>query len=261
MLYLAEMLEEDGWSVETLGLRENEKVHMDKADAVLLPYPLSVRGGVIPAMDGEKRKLEALVEKLPKGKVVLSGKGTEGYIEQDTFCLKRYTDAEGFEERNAQLSAEAAVYECMQRCRFALMDSRILLTGYGLLGRALAQKLNHLGAAVCVAARRECQLKQAAEEGSQTVPLLEMADVIPEADLILNTVPARVFGQYHLKRIRREAHLLELASPPYGFDLDTARLMGVTCASLPGLPAAYSPSSAAAALREAVHKLIGRCGE
>ncbi len=261
MLHLAEMLEKDGWTVETMGLHDGdmEKVHMERAEVVLFPYPFSVKGGLVPVLSGEKLKPDEVLGKLPKGIPLLAGRGMEGYAEQDSFCLKRYTDAAKFDVRNAELSAEAAVCESMLHSHLAMLDSKVLITGYGLFGRALALKLKALGAEVWVAARREKQRAQAAEEGMRTVSIIEMTDVLPEMDLILNTIPARIFSEYHLKQLKKDCWLLEMASAPYGFDMDTARAMGVSCTALPGLPARYSPVSAAKALHEAVSELLGRC--
>ena len=148
----------------------------------------------------------------------------------------------------------------MLHSRIALMDSCILVTGYGLFGRAIALRLKTLGADVWIAARREEQRKQACMDGMKTVSIVDMAEVLPETDLILNTVPARIFGEYHLRRIPKDCWLLELASAPYGFDAEIAKAMGISSVKLPGLPARYSPKSAALALYEAVKELIGEGG-
>ena len=139
------------------------------------------------------------------------------------------------------------------------MDAKVLVTGYGLFGCALAKRLKALGANVWVAARREVQREQAVADGMQAVSILDLADVMPQMDLILNTIPARIFGEYHLKQSPMGCWLLEMASAPYGLDMDTARALGVSCALLPGLPARYAPASAAIALHEAVVELLGRC--
>lgn len=261
MVCLAEQLEQQGFAVDTMGLRPKERVHNSGADAVLFAYPFSVKNGLIPTLTGEKLKPETLLDAIPQEALLITGKGMEGYIPQDIPNLKRYTDAGNFEKRNAELSAEAAVCEAMLHCRLALMDAKTLVTGYGLFGRALALRLKALGAQVRVAARREQQRLQAVADGMQAVSIVEMADVLPEMDLILNTVPARIFGEYHLKRIPKGCWLLEMASAPYGFDADTARAMGVSCVHLPGLPARYSPESAALALYEAVMELMGEAGK
>ena len=77
MLHLAELLNEDGWTVETLGLREGdaEKVHMEGIDAALFPYPFSVKGGTVPVMTGEKLKPDEVLNRLPKGIPLLCGRG------------------------------------------------------------------------------------------------------------------------------------------------------------------------------------------
>lgn len=254
---LAELLENEGNSVETIGLRAQEGKASDQADAVLFPYPNAVKQGWVPCLNGMKLRPEEVLQRLKGRKMVVAGRGVEGYIPHDSFFLKRYTDAPGFEERNAELSAEAAVCEAMLHSELALKDSRILITGYGLFGRALARKLQALGPEIWIAARREKQRSQAEAEGMKCVSIIEMAELLPRMDLILNTVPARIFGEYHLKRIPANGRLLELASAPYGFDPETAQAMGVSCAVLPGLPAKYSPLSAAMAMRDAVRTLMG----
>jgi len=258
---LAEILENDGFAVETIGLRKEEAVHMEQADAVLFPYPFSVKNGVIPTLTEEKIRPEDVLGKIRENAVLITGRGMEGYIRQDSPYLKRYTDASMLEKRNAELSAEAAVCEAMLHSRLSLMDSKALITGYGLFGRALALRLKALGAQVWIAARREQQRAQAAEDGMQAVSIIEMPDVLPQMNLILNTIPARIFGEYHLKQIPKDCWLMELASAPYGFDMDTAKAMGVSCVNLPGLPARYSPQSAAMALHEAAVELLGEVEE
>lgn len=258
-LCLAKLLEQSGYTVETLGLRPDDElnVHSRQADAILLPYPFSIKNGLIPALNGKKILPEQMIGKLSPQTIVIAERGVQEDLMQDEGQLKRYSDALGFEKRNAELSAEAAVCEAMQRCPLALMDSSVLVTGYGLFGRALALKCKALGAKVWVAARREEQRKQAEAEGMKGVSIVEMADILPEMNLIFNTIPARIFAEYHLKQIPEACWLFELASSPYGFDENTAQKAGVSCINLPGLPARYAPESAALALFEAVEMLIG----
>ena len=261
MACLADRLEQQGFAVDTMGLRQKERIQNEGADVILFAYPFSVKNGLIPTLTGEPIKPDSVLESMGETSLLITGKGMEGYIPQEMPNLKRYTDAKNFEKRNAELSAEAAVCEAMLHCRFALMDAKALVTGYGLFGRALALRLKALGAQVWVAARREQQRLQAAGDGMRTVSIVEMADALPQMDLILNTVPARIFGEYHLKRIPKGCWLLELASAPYGFDADTAKAMGVSCVHLPGLPGRYSPESASLALYEAVMELMGEAGK
>ena len=257
-LCLAKRLDQSGYTVDTLGLRPDDElnVHIRQADLILLPYPFSIKNGLIPTLNGVKIQPEEIVGKMSPQTIIIAERGVQDLM-QDSGRLKRYSDALGFEKRNAELSAEAAVCEAMLRCPLALMDSSVLITGYGLFGRSLAHKCKALGATVWIAARRDEQRKQAEMDGMKSVSIVGMLDILHKMNLIFNTIPARIFTEYHLKQIPEDCWLFELASSPYGFDENTARKAGVSCINLPGLPARYAPESAALALFEAVRTLIG----
>jgi len=158
--------------------------------------------------------------------------------------------------RNAELSAEAAVCEAMQRMDKAILDMRVLVTGYGLFGRALAKRLRAMGAEVWIAARRQEQRLLAASDGMQPVELTDLPSAASQADMLLNTIPAQVIDTVVLRSMRPGSWLLELASAPYGFDRKEAQTLGLNCDVLPALPARYAPLSAAMALKQAVVQLL-----
>ena len=243
---LCGLLRERGYRVDTFGIEadDDKTVRWDEAEAVLFPYPFSVKNGCIPALSGLSIHPEDVLAKLPASAVILHGRGmAEGL---------RYDEGTKLEAQNAEISAEAAVSEVMQRMEIALMDARILVTGYGLFGRALARKMAALGAEVWVAARREEQRTLAADDGMKTVALTDAADVLGDMHMVCNTIPAQVLDESALGAMQPGAWLLELASAPYGFDRQLAQKLGLRCDVLPALPARYAPRSAAHALRDAV---------
>jgi len=250
MLALAKLLQREGHEVRTLGLTANEKTEIRDADVALLPYPFSVKNGQIPCLTGEKLDPEEVLQKVGKNALIIAERGMEPYG-----SFTRYTDAPDLERRNAEISAEAAVYEVMERSDKALMDLRVLVTGYGLFAKSLSQKLRVLGAEVWIAARRIEVRRQAQEDGMQAVSVHEMGSVLGRVDMVLNTVPAQIITEAELRCLRANTWLLELASAPYGFDRDVAQALGLKSALLPGLPARYAPESAALALRDAVISL------
>ncbi len=75
-------------------------------------------------------------------------------------------------------------------------------------------------------------------------------------DTIVNTVPARVLTEGMLCLIRPEALLLELASPPGGFDRTLAVNIGLRALAAPGLPGETAPLAAARLLQKAVYAVI-----
>ena len=259
-LYLEEQLKKDGYAVATLGLHaEDEKTaNPVEAEALLFAYPFSVRDGCVPTMTGLTVHPQDVLRQAEEGAVVLAGRGlelTEG------FKWRRYAEAEELEERNAEISAEAAVCEAMQRMDRSLMDAMVLVTGYGKFGRALAKRLKGLGAEVWAAARREKQRLLAASDGMHPIAIGEIRRILPDIDMVFNTIPAQVIGEEELQALQPGGWLLELASAPYGFDRKKAAEYGLNCDVLPALPARYAPYSAGLALKEAAVKLLKEAEE
>lgn len=257
-LWMAEELRNAGMYVRTMGLEIGDASLKEaaQADKLLFPYPFSVKNGLVPTLSGITLHPEDVLSRARPGTVVLAGRGLEGYMQGD-LILKRYMNAEKLSAVNADISAEAAVYEVMQRTVKALIDLQVLVTGYGLFGRALARKLKGLGAKVWIAARRQEQRFLAEEDGMKAIALSQMADKVSGMDFILNTIPAQILTEAIIRRMNRETVVLELASAPYCMDPEQARDLGMHFEVLPALPARYAPISAGKALAEAAMELLG----
>lgn len=247
--HLEKLLKQDGYEVNTLGLHAGDEhsAEVGKADVLLFPYPFSVRNGCVPTLTGLTLHPEDVLAKQKTDAVLLTGRGLEG---------RSYMESTTLEMRNAEISAEAAVCEAMQRLDMALMDAKLAVVGYGRFGRALALRLHALGAQVHVAARREEQRQLALEDGMQALSIADLPKVLGEVDMVLNTVPAQVLSREALNALKPGTWLLELASAPYGFDRAMAIKIGLRCEVLPALPARYAPQSAALALRAAIRELL-----
>ena len=133
-----------------------------------------------------------------------------------------------------------------------LRGSRILILGFGRIGKRLAWKLHTLGAAVTVAARRPEALALARILGLQAEPLGPQLQGLAVYDAVVNTVPAPVICDVQLSAIRPDAALLELASLPGGFCPAAAERAGYLAAR--GLPGVYAPEAAAAVIRRAIFR-------
>lgn len=254
-MYLEALLRQEGYSVHTLGLHaEDERTATpSEMDALVFAYPFSARGGSVPTMTGLTVHPQDVLNQAATGTLVLAGRGVE---KQEGFLWKAYSDAEGLEEANAEISAEAAVCEAMQRMERTLMDSVVLVTGYGRFGRAVARRLKALGAEVWAAARREEQRLLAASDGVHPIALSGMADILPQVHMVMNTIPAQVMGDGELQAMQTGSWLMELASAPYGFDRTRAAEHGLHCDVLPALPARYAPLSAALAWKKAAVNML-----
>ena len=97
---------------------------------------------------------------------------------------------------------------------------------------------------------------QAENDGMRAVSINEMYRILPEVQMVFNTVPAQIIGDREMKALQPDCWLLELASAPYGFDRGAAEQLKLPYAVLPALPARYAPKSAALALKDAAVQLL-----
>ena len=239
-----------GW--ETLQVRsaEEEGEIGEYADAVLLPWPVSFRDGKLAGTD---MKTEAALSMIPRCRLLMHGAGLEAKTPQAQRRLNPERD-EGFLTANALLTAEGAIARAMQRPGRALAGTAVLVAGFGRIAQALTIRLCALGAFVIVCARSEAQMRRAHAMGAHPVPLSALNSAAAQAEVVFNTIPARVFSVEALTAISRESLYIELASEPYGADLEHAARMGVTVALESGLPGRYAPEDAGAALFDALQR-------
>ena len=209
--------------------------------------------------------MDAVVTPKPTGEIVanlsreaqLILHGGKGDVPADMRC----TDLLGIEEfvqQNAVLTAEGAIFVAMQATVGALTGSRCMVVGYGRIGKALAKMLQGLGAQVVVAARRPEVRLRAQEEGMEGCDTREnaLAGAIALADYVFSTPPALLLTENVLKHVRQGVPVIDLASPPYGVDLDAAKKLGVHAWRESGVPGRYCPGAAAGLMEAAVERLL-----
>ena len=241
-----------GW--DTVHVRqESDVIRGLRADAVLLPWPVSFKDGMLAG--GEMSREETLAA-LPPCRLIVHGKGAEAQeLPPQAKAFDPAEDGE-FLKANAELTAEGAIAGFMQRAGHAVMGSSCVITGFGRIGKALAMRLCALRAFVIVCARSEAQMRQAHEMGAHPVPLASVSSALRHADAVFNTVPARLFGWEELRQIKAGAQYIELASPPYGADPALAEHLGVNMIIEGGLPGRYAPQIAGEALFAAAQRAL-----
>lgn len=258
MLGALDAAKKAGWETAYVCREEDAPQAGTWADAVMLPWPRSFEDG---RLTGTQLLRERVLELLPACGVALYG----GVTAEELPRAKRTMDPANDEELlrvNAQLTAEGAIERAMQRPGRALLSSTCVVTGFGRIGQALVRRLTALDAFVIVCARNEAQMRRAHELGAHPLPLERIAQACAQADVIFNTVPARILHEAALERIGTETLLVELASPPYGADPEAAKRLNVRMVLAGGLPGKYAPMDAGAALFEALQrKAMERHGE
>ena len=267
---LAEQLQREGHRVHSFALEKAELpagIPRDStlqactygADCVLLPTPAE-RGGLLYAPLGlSAPPMDEVIASLWPGALVLGGGFAEATAElalREKLRLEDLLRRPDFLQANAAITAEGAIGVLLRESERTLLSSRCLVAGWGRIGKLLALRLAALGARVTVAARKRADRAEAEALGLRALDYGQLEGIAGELDFVINTVPARVLSDALLCCLPGDALLLELASPPGGFDPQRAQNIGLQALAAPGLPGRSAPASAAALIRQTAAQIL-----
>ena len=237
-------------------LCEDRRAQVDMiphSDAVLTPCPW--KPGFSVSIGGQSHTAEELFSRMCPGSTMMT-MGTGGMPPdfEKTYQIRviDLLEDEPFVMRNAVLTAEGAVASAMEKTGYALCASKCLIIGYGRIGRALCRMLLGLGSDVIVCARRESVREQIRNDGAKAADMQSVSQLLAGVQFIFTTPPETVLPNGLLAAVRSDAVLMDLASPPYGFDLNEAKALGLNALREPGLPGRYCPITAAQVMLDAV---------
>lgn len=160
-----------------------------------------------------------------------------------------YTKDEAFAVENAFYTAEGAICIAVQSSSLSLINSSVLLVGYGRISKALHRLLSGYTQNITVCARNDAQQAIARMNGAIA---LDFDELSCRYDFIFNTVPHPVINERELRTCNDDTLIIDLASFPGGVDMHFAGALGVNTVVARGLPSRLSPKSAG----EAVAKVI-----
>ena len=144
----------------------------------------------------------------------------------------------------------------IRNCPYNIESSKIIVTGYGCCGKAIAKRLDALGARVTVLARRSEVRKQAKRDGFYAVDFAFGPEEAMGAVMLVNTVPAPVVTRLMIRELPRDAYILDIASDPGGCDFDCAKESGILADLVLGIPGRFSPKASAYILARAMERFV-----
>lgn len=144
---------------------------------------------------------------------------------------------------NAAATAQAVLEIVLINSNVMMNDLKILLTGYGRTGQAIADILSRNYVDVTVAARKSKDRAKIRMRNLRAISFEEIENYADIFDIVINTVPQKVIGRDLLKKFSEKCLFLEIASKPYGIDMAEAEKQNkklITASSLPGKHVACS---------------------
>jgi dipicolinate synthase subunit A len=155
--------------------------------------------------------------------------------------------------KNAVPTSEGVISYLITNRIDTIADSRILIIGYGICGKDLSKRLTALGANVQTLVRNEKREKEAVADSIIPIYLDELFDY--KFNVIINTVPQQILTNEMIEKTNG-ALLIDIASKPFGFDIDYAIKFNAKSASLQGIPGKYAVRTAGEILGEYIEVIL-----
>jgi len=232
---------------------------LSNAEIIILPLPSFINDCLNAKFSDTVISSEELAYLFPKGSKVFGGKLGSGFMQ---LCEKLdihafdYMKREEFAVLNAVPTAEGAIALAIENTEKTLLHSRVLICGFGRIGKVCAQRLSLLGAKVFVSARKPADLAWISAYGMTPLKTGELCHTDMDFDLIINTVPHMIFDKKLLSRIGNGCVIIDLASLPGGVDFDSAAAMGLRAIQALSLPGKIAPVSAGKTILATVENIL-----
>ncbi|MBQ9980329.1 MAG: dipicolinate synthase subunit DpsA [Oscillospiraceae bacterium] len=233
------------------------------ADWVILPLPVRSGKNVNAPLSEKPIALKPLLDALRPGQKVLGGLADSELLEEMERRKIRFYDYFARDEvavLNSIATAEGAIAIAMEETPYTLFGANCIVTGYGRVGAALARRLGALGAKVTVAVRSHTSMAKAKEAGCGVLALKDLSLALSGADLVFNTIPARIFDAATLEKAGKNTLFIDLASKPGGMDFQAAGEMGIRAVWALSLPGKVAPQSSGDIIFGAVKNLLEETG-
>ncbi len=196
---------------------------------------------------------------LAKGGRVFAGGYPDGFKDECADLGIHLVNWLAYEEltvKNAQLTAEGALGIAIEKSPYSVKNSLVTVIGYGRVARACVKLFSSAGAHIRVMARSYPARLDAYARGCK-VHCISDNGPLQDCDILINTVPSVVLDASRLEYLPESPLIIELASPPYGIDMDAARALGKEVIIASGLPARVAPRTAGCYMADLVMSVMG----
>lgn len=279
-IVLANTLIKAGYKIKTFGLPKDEliKPGVDRCDisealygaeAVILPVKGVDEEGYLyaPFLEkaGEKVKITPdILENTAPDAIIYVGVASK-YLQAMAVSSGRkivpVMELDPIAVPNAIPTAEGALAAAIEKSPYTVRGSRVLILGFGRVGKATAALFRSVGAKVSLCSRNEQEIKSALAQGYDMRRYSGFTRVIPRSDIIINTVPSLILTDEALSHVGRNAIIIDLASKPGGVDFAAAGVRNIPVYHCLGLPGKCAPITAGEILAEGIMALLEGEGE
>lgn len=238
--YITTYLKDSGYNARYLYTFEESSVYV-------IPVPFTRDGTTINTMLKNKLTIEDFCFSLKNGDTVFGGNIPASFY---SFIADKHINVCDFMAdqdivwQNAYLTAEGLLAKIIEETHFSLRNKNILITGFGKCGSLIAGLLSPLCGKIYVYDHTPIHLSQVKAQGFIPLEYDEISNYIEKFNVIINTVPEKIFTLNHYSHISKKCVLFEIASYPFGFNEDIVKKHNLHLITCPGIPGKVSPETA-----------------
>ncbi len=274
IIKLAKMLADEGNIVYTFGLEKAEelkeynniifteklsKAVPENVEVVIGPIPFSSNGININApFSKEEISIRELVHYL-NAKILIAGSilpevynmANDEYVEIIDI-MKR----EELAVLNTISTAEGTIEIAIANTTKIIHGSKVLILGFGRIGKVLARKMEGLSAKVTCAARKDEDLAWIRAYGYNETNINDLGKNLEEFDVIINTVPHLILNKEKLQYVKEDCLLIDLASNPGGIDKKETKEKNLKLIWALALPGKVAPVTTAEFIKDTIYNIL-----
>lgn len=270
---LAQILAQDENKVYTYGLekaeelKEKENVIMcnklteavKDSEIIIGPIPFSSNGKDINSPFSDKEISIREMMHVINAKVLIAGTITPEVYELANDEYIEIIDIMKREELavlNTISTAEGAIEIAIANTNKILHGSKVLVLGFGRIGKVLARKLAGLSAKVTCAARKDEDLAWIRAYGHMETNINTIGENLSEYDIIINTIPHLVLTEDRIQYVKDDCLLIDLASNPGGIDKKAAKERNLKLIWALALPGKVAPVTTAEFIKDTIYNIL-----
>ncbi|MDG5789002.1 dipicolinic acid synthetase subunit A [Evansella sp. AB-P1] len=157
---------------------------------------------------------------------------------------------------NSVPTAEGTIMMVIQNTDITIHNANIIVTGLGRVGMTIARTFKNLGGKVEVVANEPELRARALEMNMNSYPVESLPKCVRKADIIINTIPAKILTVDVLSRMPPHTLVVDIASKPGGTDFRYAEKRGIKALLAPGLPGIVAPKTAGQIIAKVLSTLL-----
>ncbi len=268
---LIEMLIKDGYKVYTYALENSEDLQniegvemcptleetVNYARVVVGPIPLSSDRKKLSTPFGRNSiEIDEFIKVL-KGKYLIAGNITiKDILDSNHIPFTDLLKREEFSVLNTIATAEGTIQIAMEETQRTIHGTKVLIMGFGRIGKVLAKMLDGIGAKVYCEARKNEDIAWIKAYGYQPIHLNYLNDRINQFDIIINTIPFPILDTTRLSLLKKDVVIVDLASNPGGVDRKAAKEKGLKVIWALSLPGKVAPLTSAEYIKETIYHVL-----